>query len=79
VERFTAPHRRIDMDWPFLGTEALATGAVTRYRLATHYDAVFRYVYVPKGQALTPVDKAVAAWLWIDAKLPAELNQPSQH
>jgi very-short-patch-repair endonuclease len=87
------------MDWPFLGTEALATGAVTRYQLTTQYDMVFRNVYVPHGQALTPVDKAVAAWLWsgrrataaglsaaalhgslwIDSKLPAELNQPSQH
>lgn len=87
------------MDWPFLGTEALAAGAVTRYQLATQYDAVFRNVYVPKGQAVTPVEKAIAAWLrsdrratsaglsaaalhgslWIDNRLPAELNQPSRH
>jgi hypothetical protein len=52
------------MDWPFLGTEALATGAVNRYQLATQYDAVFRNVYVPKGQPLTATDKARAAWLW---------------
>lgn len=91
--------RPIDMDWPFLGTEALESGAVNRYQLTTQYDAVFRNVYVPKGQALKPVDKAVAAWLWsgrrataaglsaaalhgslwIDSRLPAELNQPSQH
>jgi hypothetical protein len=86
-------------DWPFVGSEALAAGAVNRYQLGRHYDAVFRNVYVPKGQKLTPVDKAVAAWLWsgrcatvaglsaaalhgslwIDARLPAELNQPSRH
>jgi very-short-patch-repair endonuclease len=84
---------------PFVGTEALAEGTVNRYQLSTRYDAVFRNVYVPKGHALTPADKAAAAWLWsrrqatvtgisaaalhgslwIDARLPAELNQPSQH
>ena len=52
------------LDWPFLGTEALARGVVNRYQLRTRYDAVFRNVYVPKGQALTAVDKAIAAWLW---------------
>ncbi len=87
------------LDWPFLGTEALARGAVNRYQLRTRYDAVFRNVYVPKAQALSAADKAVAAWLWsgrratvaglsaaallgprwIDAKRPAELNQPSRH
>jgi len=84
---------------PFIGSEALASGAVNRYQLATRYDAVYRNVYVPKGQVLTPVDRAVAAWLWsdrraiaaglsaaalhgtkwLDANLPAELNQPHRH
>jgi very-short-patch-repair endonuclease len=84
---------------PFVGSEALAAGVVSRYQLATRHDRVFRNVYVPKGYALTPVDKAVAAWLWsgrrataagvsaaalhgsrwIDAQLPAELNQPHRH
>lgn len=83
---------------PFLGTEALAAGRVNRYQLRTRYDAVYRNVYLPRGQELTPADKAVAAWLWsgrratvvglsaaalhgslwIDAKSPAELNQPSR-
>jgi very-short-patch-repair endonuclease len=54
----------VALEWPFLGTEALARGFVNRYQLRTRYDAVFRNVYVPKGQALTPADKAVAAWLW---------------
>lgn len=86
-------------DWPFIGTEALAGGVVNRYQLGTLYEAVFRNVYVPRGQKLAAVDKAVAAWLWserrataaglsaaalhgslwIDARLPAELNQPSRH
>jgi REase_MTES_1575 len=77
----------------------VAGGAVNPYQLKTDYVAVFRNVYVPKGQAITPVDKAIAAWLWsgrrataaglsaaalhgslwIDAKLPAEINQPHRH
>lgn len=57
----TAP-RPIHM--PFVGTEALASGRLNRYQLRTRYDAVFRNVYVPRGTTLTPVDKAVAAWLW---------------
>lgn len=82
-----------------MGAEALAAGGVTRHDLATRYEAVFRNVYIAKGQRLTPEQKAKAAWLWsrrratvagvsaaamhgakwIDARLPAELNQPSQH
>jgi len=82
-----------------MGSEAIAAGALNRYQLATQYDQVFRNVYIPKGQALTPVDKAVAAWLWsgrrataaglsaaalhgtlwIDAHLPAEINQRHRH
>lgn len=50
--------------WPFVGTEALANGIVTGYQLRMRYDAVFRNVYVPTGHPLTPVEKAVAAWLW---------------
>lgn len=87
------------MEWPFLGTEALAAGTVNRYLLSTRHDAMFRNVYVPRGQAVTAADKAVGAWLWsgrratvaglsaaalhgakwIDATLPAELNQSSRH
>jgi hypothetical protein len=84
---------------PFIGSEALAAGVVNRYQLANRYDAVYRNVYVPKGQVLTAADRALAAWLWserrataagvsaaalhetlwLDAKLPAELNQPHRH
>jgi hypothetical protein len=53
---------------PFVGTEALAAGVVNRYQLATRYDAVYRNVYVTKGQQLTPVQKAIAAWLWSQRK-----------
>jgi hypothetical protein len=87
------------VDWPFVGSEAVAAGAVTRHDLATQYDAIYRNVYIPRGQQVTPVQKAHAAWLWsrrqatvvgvsaaaihgakwIDSRLPAELNQRSQH
>ena len=49
---------------PFVGTEALVAGRVNRYQLRTRYDALYRNVYVPKGAVVTPVTKAVAAWLW---------------
>ena len=49
---------------PFLGTEALAAGAVTRRTLASRHDAIYRNVYIPKGQELTAETRAVAAWLW---------------
>jgi Protein of unknown function (DUF559) len=49
---------------PFLGTEALARGAVTRRTLSSRYDKLYRDVYMPKGHELTPVTRAVAAWLW---------------
>jgi hypothetical protein len=49
---------------PFLGTEALASGVVTRRTLRSRYEPVYRNVYKPKGEVLTPVSKAIAAWLW---------------
>jgi restriction endonuclease-like protein len=49
---------------PFIGTEALAAGTTTRYRLSTQHSAVHRNVYVPKEAELTPRDRAHAAWLW---------------
>jgi len=84
---------------PFIGTEAIAAGIVNRYRLATRYQAVYRNVYISRGQVLSPAQKARAAWLWsgrkatvvgisaaamhgsrwIDSRLPAQLNQRSQH
>lgn len=48
----------------FLGSEALAAGTVNRYQLSTRYDMIHRDVYVPRGTVLTPVERAVAAWLW---------------
>jgi hypothetical protein len=49
---------------PFIGTEALAVGTVTRRTLASRHDMVYRNVYLRKGLELTPQRRAVAAWLW---------------
>jgi hypothetical protein len=52
------------LDWPFRGTEALAAGIVTPHRLRTDFETVHRNVYIPRGKKLTPVTRAIAAWLW---------------
>jgi hypothetical protein len=52
------------LDWPFRGTEAVAAGLVTPHRLRTEFERVHRNVYIPAGQPLTPVTRAIAAWLW---------------
>ena len=49
---------------PFIGTEALAAGTVTRRALASRHYMVYRNVYLRNGVELTPVRRAVAAWLW---------------
>ena len=53
-------------DWPFLGTEAIASGVATKRTLRSRYEMIYRNVYVPEGVAITPADRAVAAWLWSD-------------
>lgn len=48
----------------FIGSEALASGAVTRHQLQRFYDRLLPDVYHPRGQQLTLRDRTVAAWLW---------------
>jgi hypothetical protein len=52
------------IDGPFLGTEALADGLVTRRGLTSGFRPVYRNVYISKNQLLTPIARAKAAWLW---------------
>jgi len=52
------------IDGPFIGTEALTAGTLTRWRLSNRYRAVYRNVYVPSEEELTARTRAVAAWLW---------------
>lgn len=54
---------------PFLGSQALKQGAVTRSELRTRYRAVFRDVYIHRGAELTAAAKARAAWLSTGATL----------
>ena len=48
---------------PFLGSEALAVGALTAYELRSRYVPLHKDVYVPKNAELTPVLRAKACWL----------------
>jgi hypothetical protein len=49
---------------PFLGTEAIKSGALTAYRLRSRCVAVHPDVYLPAGTDLTATARARAAWLW---------------
>ena len=49
---------------PFLGTEALAAGALTRGALRWNYSAVHPNVYLPKGASRNLYVDTLAAWLW---------------
>lgn len=52
------------MGEPFLGSEAVARGALTRSRLSTGYTRLFRDVYVSRDADVTAVLRARAGWLW---------------
>jgi hypothetical protein len=49
---------------PFIGSEAVASGALTRYQLRSRFAAVYPDVYVPIGTNLTATSRARASWLW---------------
>lgn len=49
---------------PFVGSEALASGALTHHQLRSRYQAIHRDVYIPVGTELTATRRAYAAWLW---------------
>jgi len=59
-------------DSPFLGSQALKRGAVTRNELRTRYRAVFRDVYIGRDAELTAGAKARAAWLSTGATGPSQ-------
>jgi hypothetical protein len=63
----SAPPRSIDAvdpNIPIIGTEALASGALTRGQLRWNYRAVLPDVYLRKDQQRTLAVDTVAAWLW---------------
>ena len=49
---------------PFIGSEAVSRGDVTKSALRSTYTRVFRDVYLPPGVDLTPLSRARAGWLW---------------
>ncbi|HWF28897.1 MAG TPA: hypothetical protein VG327_11060 [Mycobacterium sp.] len=52
------------MEEPFIGSEALVAGALTRHRLRSRFVAIHPDVYVPHDMDLTAATRAHAAWLW---------------
>ncbi|OMC38825.1 hypothetical protein A5740_01845 [Mycobacterium sp. GA-1841] len=48
---------------PFIGSEAIAAGKLTRHQLRARFVAVHHDVYVPRGAVPTAVLRAKAAWL----------------
>ncbi len=49
---------------PFIGSEAIAGGLLTRGQLATRHTRLFRDVYVASHIQVTPALRATAGWLW---------------
>jgi hypothetical protein len=52
------------MSEPFIGSEAITSGALTRAQLRWRYAAVHPGVYVSKDARHTLAIRAMAAWLW---------------
>lgn len=49
---------------PFIGSEAVAAGRLTKYQLRSKYVAVHHDVYLPRESTLTAASRAKSAWLW---------------
>ncbi|OBI80013.1 endonuclease domain-containing protein [Mycobacterium sp. 1245805.9] len=54
----------MELGKPFIGSEALASGALNRHQLRTRYSAVFPNVYLPNGAEPSLEQRITAAWLW---------------
>lgn len=54
----------LPMGEPFIGSEALAAGAMTPYALRSRYVALHPDVYLVSNAELTAIVRAKAAWLW---------------
>jgi hypothetical protein len=50
-------------DEPFIGSEALVAGRLTRHELRTKFHAVHQDIYLRLGADLTPILRAKACWL----------------
>lgn len=52
------------MDTPFIGSEALASGAMNRHQLRTRHVAVCPGIYAPFHMQMSLQNRILAAWLW---------------
>jgi hypothetical protein len=52
------------MNMPFIGREALASGAMNRHQLRTRFQAICPGVYLSQQSAPSLQDRIHAAWLW---------------
>ena len=52
------------MGVPFIGSEAIASRAITPYALRSRFVALYPDVYIALDSDVTAVDRARAAWLW---------------
>jgi very-short-patch-repair endonuclease len=52
------------LNFPFIGSEAVANGLIRKHELRARYRAEFPDVYAPNGLALTVQQRAKAAWLY---------------
>lgn len=51
------------MDEPFIGSEAVASGALTRHALRRGFVALHQDVYIGRHTSISPVVRAKASWL----------------
>lgn len=52
------------MGQPFVGSEAVARGVLTKSQLETRYTRVLRDIYIDRNAEITAVERAEAGWLW---------------
>ncbi|BBZ47146.1 endonuclease domain-containing protein [Mycobacterium parmense] len=52
------------MGVPFIGSEAIAAGRLTKAELATRYRRLFPDVYIEREALVTAEIRALAGWLW---------------
>jgi hypothetical protein len=52
------------MGQPFVGSEAIACGLLTKSQLETRYIRLFRGVYIDRDAEITAAVRAEAGWLW---------------
>jgi hypothetical protein len=56
------------MDAPIVGSEALASGALTRGQLRWNYRTIFPDIYVPRAADRSLETMALGSWLWSERR-----------